>query len=192
MLFFERYDDLHASCKNRKDLVDLLKLRFNNLNRNVTLRCFGVTIDQLRTVMKTNTPQNKRSGVYDLPEDSTRMLQDEIKGEEEYIKGTVDDSVFEAKPGFNAGGESDTGFHFNGGDGDVEGDDMDLDQSEIRQSVLVGFNPKKDGTVKYEDFKLQMLLGRGTFGKVFLAELVKQKKMYAIKAIRKDVLIEYN
>jgi serine/threonine protein kinase len=37
-----------------------------------------------------------------------------------------------------------------------------------------------------------MLLGRGTFGKVFLAELTKQGKLYAIKAIRKDVLIEYN
>ena len=37
-----------------------------------------------------------------------------------------------------------------------------------------------------------MLLGRGTFGKVFLAELVKEKKFYAIKAIRKDVLIEFN
>jgi protein kinase/protein kinase A len=36
------------------------------------------------------------------------------------------------------------------------------------------------------------LLGRGTFGKVFLAELRSSKKMYAIKTIRKDVLIEYN
>jgi serine/threonine protein kinase len=46
--------------------------------------------------------------------------------------------------------------------------------------------------VQYNDFKLLMLLGRGTFGKVFLAELTKQGKLYAIKAIRKDVLIEYN
>jgi serine/threonine protein kinase len=55
---------------------------------------------------------------------------------------------------------------------------------------LVGF--RKNSNVKYEDFQLKMLLGRGTFGKVYLAELVKQKKLYAIKAIRKDVLIEYN
>lgn len=38
-----------------------------------------------------------------------------------------------------------------------------------------------------------MLLGRGTFGKVYLAELTTQNnKLYAIKAIRKDVLLEYN
>ena len=60
----------------------------------------------------------------------------------------------------------------------------------MRQSVLVGY--RKNSNIKYEDFQLKMLLGRGTFGKVYLAELVKQNKLYAIKAIRKDVLIEYN
>ncbi len=60
----------------------------------------------------------------------------------------------------------------------------------MRQSVLVGF--RKNNNVKYEDFQLKMLLGRGTFGKVYLAELTKTKQLYAIKAIRKDVLIEYN
>ena len=35
-----------------------------------------------------------------------------------------------------------------------------------------------------------MVLGRGTFGKVFLAELSLNKKMYAVKAIRKDILID--
>ena len=66
----------------------------------------------------------------------------------------------------------------------------DIDDNEMRQSVLIGF--RKNSDVQYKDFKLKMLLGRGTFGKVFLAELPKEGKLYAIKAIRKDVLIEYN
>lgn len=45
-------------------------------------------------------------------------------------------------------------------------------------------------TVEFEDFKLLMVLGRGAFGKVFLAELPINKKLYAIKSIRKDILIE--
>ena len=60
----------------------------------------------------------------------------------------------------------------------------------MRKSVLVGF--RKNSDIKYEDFQIKFLLGRGTFGKVFLAELIKSKKLYAIKAIRKDILIEYN
>lgn len=96
MLFFEKYDDLHASCNNRKDLLDMLKLRYNNVNRNLTLRVYGVTVAQMSNKMKTNSSQNKRAGIYDLPEDSQRMLDDEIKGEEEYNaslrreKGDVD------------------------------------------------------------------------------------------------------
>jgi serine/threonine protein kinase len=49
---------------------------------------------------------------------------------------------------------------------------------------------KKLHTVVFEDFNLLMVLGRGAFGKVFLAELSINKKLYAIKSIRKDILIE--
>jgi serine/threonine protein kinase len=46
--------------------------------------------------------------------------------------------------------------------------------------------------VKLEDFKLITVLGRGTFGKVYLAELKDKNLMYAIKSIRKDVLLEFD
>lgn len=70
---------------------------------------------------------------------------------------------------------------------------MDYNEfADMRTSVLIGHR-EKAGIVSYKDFKLKMLLGRGTFGKVYLAELITQgNRMYAIKVIRKDVLIEYN
>lgn len=52
-------------------------------------------------------------------------------------------------------------------------------------------NEKKAGPT-LSDFKMLVVLGKGTFGKVFLAEFKQNKKLYAIKVIRKDVLIEYN
>jgi serine/threonine protein kinase len=39
----------------------------------------------------------------------------------------------------------------------------------MRQSILVA--SRKEQSVKLEDFKLVVVLGRGTFGKVYLAEL---------------------
>jgi serum/glucocorticoid-regulated kinase 2 len=42
--------------------------------------------------------------------------------------------------------------------------------------------------LKLEDFKIISVLGRGTFGKVFLAEY--DGVFHAIKTIRKDVLID--
>jgi RAC serine/threonine-protein kinase len=60
----------------------------------------------------------------------------------------------------------------------------------MRQSILVASRKAMD--VKLEDFKLIVVLGRGTFGKVYLAELRQNKLLYAIKSIRKDVLLEYD
>ena len=37
---------------------------------------------------------------------------------------------------------------------------------------------------------LKAVLGRGTFGKVYLGQLKYNDKMYAIKSIRKDILID--
>ena len=43
-----------------------------------------------------------------------------------------------------------------------------------------------------EDFEIVCQLGKGTFGKVYLSTLPGTDQQYAIKAIRKDVLIEYD
>ena len=42
----------------------------------------------------------------------------------------------------------------------------------------------------FNDFEKLMVLGRGAFGKVFLTKLAHNNKLYAMKAIRKDLLIE--
>lgn len=60
----------------------------------------------------------------------------------------------------------------------------------MRQSILVC--SRKSTNVKLDDFKLVTVLGRGTFGKVYLAELKQNGQMYAIKSIRKDVLLEFD
>ena len=101
MLFFERSDDLQVSTKNRKEVLDLLKLRFNCLNRNITLRVYSVTDKELIVYLKNNNSKNKISGIYDLPDDTQRLLDEEIKGEEEYNaelrrkKANIDDSPFD-------------------------------------------------------------------------------------------------
>ena len=46
--------------------------------------------------------------------------------------------------------------------------------------------------VSLDEFTLLSVIGRGTFGKVFLAEFQRNKERYAIKSIRKDILIEYD
>ena len=47
-------------------------------------------------------------------------------------------------------------------------------------------------TVELKDFIIKRQLGRGTFGRVYLAELPAKNRLYAIKGIRKDKLIDTN
>ena len=67
------------------------------------------------------------------------------------------------------------------------------EKNELRKTTLVkkkGKGNTKD--VTFDDFDFLMVIGRGTFGKVFLAEFKETKKLYAIKSIRKDILIQYD
>ena len=61
---------------------------------------------------------------------------------------------------------------------------------DIRASTII--RSRRPTSVKLEDFEIKMQLGKGTFGRVFLAELPSTGQLFAIKAIRKDVLIEYD
>uniref|UniRef100_A0A096M8D7 Protein kinase C n=1 Tax=Poecilia formosa TaxID=48698 RepID=A0A096M8D7_POEFO len=51
--------------------------------------------------------------------------------------------------------------------------------------------PKKDHQQKFsiDDFILHKMLGKGSFGKVFLAELKRSGKFFAVKALKKDVVL---
>ena len=68
----------------------------------------------------------------------------------------------------------------------------DEEMSELLNTTLVkrrSSSSEPDEKVTMEDFNFLMVIGRGSFGKVFLAEFKHDKKLYAIKSIRKDVLI---
>ena len=67
----------------------------------------------------------------------------------------------------------------------------DQDKLELRSTTLVKKKKGNEKKISFEDFNFLMVIGRGTFGKVFLAELKENKKLYAIKSIRKDILIQY-
>jgi len=53
------------------------------------------------------------------------------------------------------------------------------------------YSKRKDITeVKIEDFKILKILGRGSFGKVSMVEYIPNKEIYAMKTLKKDVLID--
>lgn len=49
-----------------------------------------------------------------------------------------------------------------------------------------------DKKVTLADFVIKKVIGRGSFGKVFLVEKKGTKEVYAMKSLRKDVIIDYD
>ena len=67
------------------------------------------------------------------------------------------------------------------------------EKGELRRTTLVKRKGKPaEKEVSFADFNFLMVIGRGTFGKVFLAEQRETKKLFAVKSIRKDILIQYD
>ena len=48
------------------------------------------------------------------------------------------------------------------------------------------------GTVTIDDYKMLKQIGKGGFGKVFLAEHKETKDYHAVKCMRKDQILEYD
>jgi len=55
-------------------------------------------------------------------------------------------------------------------------------------------NYSKDGNtnVSLSDFVIKKVIGRGSFGKVFLVQKKTDGQVYAMKSLRKDVILDYD
>ena len=54
------------------------------------------------------------------------------------------------------------------------------------------FKKKRNVEATLSDFEIKKRIGEGTFGKVFLVEHKETQMLYAMKCIRKDLIIEHN
>ena len=60
------------------------------------------------------------------------------------------------------------------------------------QVARATFAKKGDMNVSLNDFEIKKVIGRGSFGKVFLVQKIGDNEVSAMKSLRKDVIIEYD
>ena len=70
--------------------------------------------------------------------------------------------------------------------------DKKMEGQAFREASQTVFAKKGDKTVGLQDFIIRKVIGRGSFGKVFLVEKKGSKEVYAMKSLRKDVIIDYD
>lgn len=196
--------DYRYNTETRKEFVDILQLRFANLDSENTLKIYSVP-ENLK--MYTTTLKDKKYGLYKLPEESYRLKEMEIAGS----KSMEEDKDLEDK--IERARQELEDIDIDDGEGatvsseielvnsrssvkelevDLVNDEFDFDPDDLREhgSSLLFSSIKYESEVSLEDFDIINILGKGAFGKVYLTRKKDSGKLYAIKTIRKDVVIE--
>ena len=70
----------------------------------------------------------------------------------------------------------------------IDDDDLPSQPGNHRAS----FAKNGDMDVSLSDFTIKKVIGRGSFGKVFLVQKKNSDEVFAMKSLRKDVIIEYD
>lgn len=155
------YDYDYVS-KSRTEIIEIIAKAFYELKNQKIKFC---QIDNKSLKEYVTLKKEKKSDP-----DFTRMKQE--------LCSDIDDFLNKDK-NFNANFSSPTTTNDQG----PHGFDNDGNQT-------IFSNHKTVNEVKLEDFKVLKVIGRGSFGKVCLVEHKPTKEVYAMKSLKKDILIE--
>lgn len=68
---------------------------------------------------------------------------------------------------------------------------LNADFTRTRADTMFQKN-KEEKAVELKDFTIKSVIGRGSFGKVFLVQKVGYQQVYAMKSLRKDTILDYD
>lgn len=68
---------------------------------------------------------------------------------------------------------------------------LDMTSSESK-ALMISKDAAYSDNIQLKDFTIKKIIDKGSFGKVFLVQNDHTKKMYAMKRLNKDVIIEKN
>lgn len=66
---------------------------------------------------------------------------------------------------------------------------LDMTSSESK-ALMISKNAAYSNNIQLKDFTIKKIIDKGSFGKVFLVQNNQTKKMYAMKRLNKDVILE--
>jgi serum/glucocorticoid-regulated kinase 2 len=199
--------DYRYNLDTRKEFVDILKLRYANLESDLTLKIYSVA-ENLK--IYTTTLNDKKYGLYKLPEESKRLRDEEIAGsrqmeEEKELERKLELAQKELEAHMITDDKDDNTISdifelsnsrdSEGGSFQVdlvndEDEDFDIDELKEHGSLLLFASMTAECKITLDDFDIISILGKGAFGKVYLTKMKENGQLYAIKTIRKDVVIE--
>ena len=79
---------------------------------------------------------------------------------------------------------------FGGGHG-AEIEETNKELGKLRANTIF-MRKQSEKPPELSDFKIKSVIGKGSFGKVFLVQKDDTKGVFAMKSLRKDVILDYD
>ncbi len=177
-------------CRRDEFFQALKKVYFDTVNENLPV--YGVPVGKLKDY--STSKKDMKRGVEIVPEDNYRIRSEDIYTPKKDFDGAASGSGFGQKGAGSQGTTASTtastaSMSFSGSE--QFGEDYDPKQG-FRDASKTLYAKKGDSKVSLQDFIIRKVIGRGSFGKVFLVEKKDSKEVYAMKSLRKDVILDYD
>lgn len=154
----------------RKEIFEAIKYVFWKAT-GVNLPVYGVP-DKLKEYH--TSKKDIQNGIEVNPQENFRMTSEDIYKE---VAGAKQSS--QGSSDFDSSSSTDEITNFN------------MEVQKIRSNTLFMKN-KNEARVDLKDFQIKSVIGKGSFGKVFLVQKVQDGEVYAMKSLRKDVILDYD
>lgn len=166
--------DYHFECDNRQDIFNAVKYVYFMENKS-NLPVYGVP-DKLKHYA---TSKKDISAGYEVdPKEQFRMRKEDLYPENSTAGGSSSSIQ-------NSGSTLDSSGSFD------EINQYNTENAKIRSNTLYTRNAA-DKSAELKDFIIKSVIGRGSFGKVFLVQKASDGKVFAMKSLRKDVILDYD
>ena len=160
----EKEYDYHYISRTRKDIIAIIAKNYMNINGQ-KIPLSEVTDNSLKNFVTTRTEKKSDPS-------NSKMSKNE--------EDLVDVDVYLSR-------NNDTSNN-NTSEININNTNSTKDNHSKTQTMFSNHNSVKQ--VQLEDFKVLKVIGRGSFGKVCLVEYLPRNEIYAMKSLKKDILIE--
>ena len=177
----EKQKDSNYSRMDKKYLIDTSEFQENNME----FLFFGNDNDNDNVNININSNQNNVNNINNLEKDNSCNIYNDINNNKNItiINNNNNSSDNEYK--------NDNSIHYQKTNALIFVNEItNLSQNEKKESGTIFSKHKDIKKVTLNDFKILKVLGRGTLGKVCLVQYKLTQKYYAMKIMKKDVILE--